>query len=73
MMSIYITNPKEWWDEQISKAGKGATYITAKLNLVKKYMEETWNIDLDQLRSVVLRREAEVVNGEVDLHDITLK
>lgn len=73
MMSEYITHDQAWWDAQLATPGCNKSAISAKLDLVRSYMEETWNIDLDQLRSVVLRREAEVVNGEVDLHDITLK
>ena len=73
MMSIYITNPQSWWNEQINNAGKGANAINAKLGLVKKYMEETWNIDMDKLREVVLRRQDEVASGKVDLTDITTK
>lgn len=73
MTSIYITNPKSWWDEQISKAGKGATAINAKLDYVRKYMTDTWHIDMDKLRDVILRRQTSVVNGEVNLTDISTK
>ncbi len=51
----------------------GAERILAKIDLVKKYMMDTFGIDLDDLRATVLRREAEVVNGEVDLTSLEVK
>ena len=52
------------------KAGehfKGDQLILAKIAQVRKYMADTFNIDIDELRAEVLRRQAEVVAGEVDL------
>lgn len=72
MMSEYITHDQAWWDAQISTPGCNAAAIKSKLDLVRSYMDEVWNIDLEQLREVVLRREAEVVAGSVDLNDITI-
>jgi len=36
-------------------------------------MQSTWNIDIDELRETVLRRENDVVAGKIDLYDITLQ
>ena len=45
----------------------GKERLLAKLELVKKYMQDTFGIDLDDLRAAVLRRQAEVMAGKVDL------
>ena len=45
----------------------GAGRIEAKIELARKYMAETFNIDIDKLRTAVLRRQDEVVSGVVDL------
>ena len=45
----------------------GAGYLLAKIELVRKYMAETFNIDIDELRAAILRRQEEVMSGMVDL------
>ena len=45
----------------------GAALILAKIELVRKYMAETFGIDIDKLRDAVLRRQVEVTSGMVDL------
>ncbi len=72
MMSIYITNSQERWDSYLASAGAGATLITAKLDLVKSYMKGTFDINLDQLRATILRRQEEVTSGQVDLTSLTI-
>ena len=47
--------------------------ITAKLDKVKKYMLSTFDIELDDLRDAVLRRQEEVVSGIVDLTSLEIK
>ena len=51
----------------------GADYIKAKLEIVKTYMLNTFNIKLDDLRDAVLRRQEEVVSGIVDLTSLEIK
>lgn len=73
MMSIYVTNSQEWWNSQMEAAGEsGSSLIGNKLEIVKEYMSETFDIDLDRLREVVLRRQDEVVSGKVDLSDLSI-
>ena len=73
MMSIYVTNSQEWWNSQMEEAGEsGSSLIGNKLEIVKEYMSETFDIDLDRLREVVLRRQDEVVSGKVDLSDLSI-
>ena len=74
MMSIYVTNTQEYWDAQLEEAGSEASQlISAKLQIVKDYMKNSWSIDLDRLRSVIIRRQSDVVQGKVDLNDLTVR
>ena len=73
MMSEYITHDQAWWEGQIAKAGAKGSLIEAKLDYVRNYMKDSFNIDLDQLRATVLRRQEDVFNGQVDLHSIEIK
>ena len=84
MMSLYITNTKEWWDAQMKKAEDvyaddpdqvktGRELIEAKLDIVKNYMQEIWGIDMDKARDAIQRRQAEILEGKVDLLDLTIK
>ena len=73
MMSEYITHDQAWWDEQIAKAGAKGNLIEAKLDYVRNYMMDSFNIDLDRLRATVLRRQDDVFSGQVDLHSIEIK
>ncbi len=51
---------------------KGREYIEAKLDIVRTYMTDTWNIDIDLMRESILRRENDIVNGRIDLQDLTI-
>ena len=57
----------------MNEAGEeGKDLIDQKLRIVRTYMLDAWNIDIDKLRSSILSREADVVNGNVDLEDLTI-
>ena len=73
MLSEYITHDQKWWDEQIGKAGEKGHLINAKLDIVRTYMQDSFNIDIDVLRATVLRRQEDVFKGFVDLHSIDIK
>ena len=83
MMSEYVTHTAEWWEEQMqaadtkwsedpSQTETGRALIEQKLDIVRAYMFDTWGIDMDELRDCILRRQANVTNGLVDLTDITV-
>ncbi len=73
MTSMFITHDSEWWDEQITAAGTtGGAAITTKLDITKSYFKTAFNIDLEELRSTVLRRQQEVMSGEVDLESLEI-
>lgn len=74
MLSIFVTNPQEYWDSQLAAAGKdAAALITQKFDIVREYMQTKFDIDIYKLRATILRRQNDVVNGLVDLEDITIK
>ncbi len=55
------------------KSTPGRDYIETKLGIVRTYMSETWNIDIDVLRESILRREHDIAEGKIDLTDLTIK
>lgn len=74
VMSIYITNDADSWDAILAQADEeSASLILQKLDIVKSYMKTSFDIDLDELRSILQRRQNEVFSGKVDLEDITVK
>ena len=73
MLSEYITHSQTWWSEQIAKAGDKGSLIEAKLDIVRSYMQDNFDIDIDVLRATVLRRQDDVFAGRVDLHSIEIK
>ena len=56
-----ITLSEEEWESRIAQAGtEGRALIERKLSIVKDYMVDAWNVDLDELRSILMRRYSEV-------------
>ncbi len=73
MLSVYITNDETWWQRQLTSAGTdGAELLKTKLDYVRSYMNDTFNIDIDVLRATILRRQEEVTSGQVELTDLTI-
>lgn len=74
MMSTYITNSEEWWEAQMEIAGEqGRIYINKKLDLVRDYLRDGFNIDLDELRATLMRRQKDVEEGKIDLTSVEIK
>ena len=84
MVSEYVTHSPEWWEEMMKEADTkwsddlkqtetGRSLIEQKLDIVRAYMHDTWNIDLDELRDCILRRQDNVTRGMVDLTDLTVE
>ncbi|MCR4844479.1 MAG: putative zinc-binding metallopeptidase [Bacteroidales bacterium] len=72
MLSTYVINTPQQWNAWMSQAGtEGAKKIEQKLEIVRSYMLEAWDIDLDELRDIVLRRTDDVLAGRVNLTDLT--
>lgn len=79
MMSMYVTNTPEQWEEWMQEAAgtaddpqPGRDYLETKMDMVRSYMQENFNIDLDKLRDAVLRREQDIVDGKINLMDVSI-
>ncbi len=74
MLSMYICTTKAQWDAWMQEAGsEGERLITAKLEMVKAYMLNSFSVDIDVLRNTIQRRQNELVSGYIDLDDIEIK
>lgn len=70
ILSLYINRTAEEWESMMVTAGEtGRPVIESKLEIVRNYMKDSWNIDMDQLRDVVLRRAAEAPYLDFDSLD----
>ena len=86
LLSEYVTHNAAWWAKQIADASKetaevrktnpsaedGATLIESKIDIVRTYMQDSWNIDIDVLRDIINRRMGDVVAGKVDLNTVEI-
>lgn len=60
LISLYVNRTAEEWEEMLTTAGDtGRSKIEAKFEIVYNYMNNSWDIDLNKLREIVLRRAAE--------------
>ena len=67
-VSTSRSDTEAYWNNMLANAGDtGRALIERKFDIVYDYMLQTWGIDLDRLRQVVLRRQGEIANGELDL------
>lgn len=58
--ATYVTNSPAGWQKILDQAGEGGrAIINQKLDIMKKYFKDNWNLDLDNLRDIVVRRSAE--------------
>ena len=51
----------------------GRVYLAKKLDLVRDYMRDEFDIDIDQLRSTLMRRQKDIENGKIDLTSVEIK
>jgi substrate import-associated zinc metallohydrolase lipoprotein len=66
MVAIYVTNDASTWEDMLASAGTtGRPIIEKKFEIVFDYMLNSWGLDLDKLREIVLRRQSEIT--ELDL------
>jgi len=55
--SMYVTHDQAWWNKALAVAGTtSASLITKKIEIVRSYFLMKWNIDIDLIRTVILRR-----------------
>ena len=84
MVAEYVTHDALWWEQQMKDADTtwegdneqvqtGRALIEQKLDITRAYMHDVWNIDMDELRSCILRRQTNITSGLVDLTDLTVE
>lgn len=72
MLSTYITHTPEYWQNTIidnARTYGGNTAVEAlekKLELIRNYMKESWNCDIDVLRAAILRRGSEMSSLDLE-------
>lgn len=67
IISGYITHNAAWWSGILNAAGEtGRAKLERKFDIVQKYLRNSWGIDIDKLREIVLRRSSEVVKMKFD-------
>ena len=60
--ATYVTNTPEGWQMIIDSAGtEGAAILNQKLDLMKSYFLNSWGLDLDEMRDILIRRSAESI------------
>lgn len=60
LYSQYLTNSDEMWASKMAYAGaKGQAIIEEKLEHIRNYMRDNWNIDLEEMRDAVQHRARE--------------
>ena len=68
-MAFYLVyTPAEWQQKMTTAGTDGAAIISQK---IRSYMQTTWNIDIDDLRTVIQRRMDEIIDGSIDLDELT--
>lgn len=61
ILAVYVTNTEAYWQTILETAGEeGADKIMQKFHIVEDYLKSSWDIDIYELREIVLRRSAEV-------------
>ena len=81
MLSTYITNDATWWEDTMKKAENtwendpdqtitGRELIEQKLDIVREYMQDVFNIDIDVLRDAIMRRQNDIVASKINLTNI---
>jgi len=58
--SMYVTHDQTWWNAALTTSGSAAPLLTKKIETVRAYFQTKWNINIDSIRTVILRRGAEV-------------
>ncbi|MBR1801461.1 MAG: putative zinc-binding metallopeptidase [Bacteroidaceae bacterium] len=70
-LSYYLIYTSAQWTAKMRLAGdEGTAIIGRKIELIRKYMQTAWNIDIDELRDVLQRRINDVVAGKIDLQKV---
>jgi substrate import-associated zinc metallohydrolase lipoprotein len=67
LLSVYVTNTAAQWSQMLTTAGTtGSGPLQQKFDIVYNYMLDLWDIDLNQVRTVVQRRQGEISTLDLD-------
>lgn len=71
MLSTYITYTPEQWQAILDDAQKvggdeAVAALNQKLNIVRNYMLDSWDVDIDVLRAAILRRGKELSSLDLE-------
>lgn len=67
LLSMYVTSTPASWAAKLATAGSsGASILNAKFAIVYNYMINAWNIDLNELRDIVLDRQENISSLDLD-------
>lgn len=69
IISNYITHDADYWENVLNNGGAlGKIKLQKKFDIVRKYLKDSWGIDIDKLRDIVQRRSGSL--SEVDLENL---
>ena len=69
IISNYITHDADYWENVLNNGGAlGKIKLQKKFDIVRKYLKDSWGIDIDTLRDIVQRRSGSL--SEVDLENL---
>ena len=61
VIANYLVKPDGFWENMLANAGtEGATKIQTKFDMVKEWLMTAWNIDIDELRTIIIRRSGDI-------------
>lgn len=67
LLAYYVISTAAEWEAIMTDAGTdGSTILKAKFEIVYNYMIDSWNINLNDLRKVYLRRQSEILGLEFE-------
>ncbi len=72
-LAMYVTNTAEEWANMLNGAGSsgdGRLNIERKLTIVRTYMEENFDVDIDELRASVIARLDDIHQGIYDVEGL---
>ncbi|MFV0291380.1 MAG: putative zinc-binding metallopeptidase [Mangrovibacterium sp.] len=65
-VAYYVAYEEEFWNNRVAQANEdGQEIINKKLAIIKEYMETSWGINMDELRTIIQRRAQEVSDLDV--------
>ena len=71
MLAVYLTDsPVAWNEVLVSANATGRAILLKKFDILKNYMRDSWNVNIEELRKVSLRRTKDVENNMLDLKSL---